>query len=183
MGGQRYCRGRVGRIRPKNRERAAATFPRLLTGLIVHSRLNIAGRRRQAAACRTATYSVVKRLASIMDQRVDNERRPDSERRGSPAGRAPPSFDEADDRASWRQRLRRRGGFVLLLVVGGIIVAALLVDRSAPRLPPRLSMYRSPTISSSMPGPNWCVSTTAIMSPSAIRPRRKSNRRRRASTI
>src|SRR6516225_3005529 len=69
----------------------------------------------------------VKRLASIMDQRVDNERRPDSERRGSPARRAPPSFDEADDRASWRQRLRRRGGFVLLLVVGGVIVAALLV--------------------------------------------------------
>ena len=61
-----------------------------------------------------------------MDQRVDNERRPDSERRGSPAGRAPPSFDEADDRASWRQRLRRRRGFVLLLVISGIIVAALL---------------------------------------------------------
>ena len=58
-----------------------------------------------------------------MDQRVDNERRPDSERR-----RAPQSFDEADDRASWRQRLRRRGGFVLLVVVGGVIVAALLVD-------------------------------------------------------
>ena len=61
-----------------------------------------------------------------MDQRVDNERRPDSERRGSPARRAPPSFDEADDRASWRQRLRRRRGFVLLLVISGIIVAALL---------------------------------------------------------
>jgi membrane fusion protein (multidrug efflux system) len=62
-----------------------------------------------------------------MDQRVDNERRPDSERRGSQARRAPPSFDEADDRASWRQRLHRRRGFALLLVIGGIIVAALLV--------------------------------------------------------
>ena len=62
-----------------------------------------------------------------MDQRVDNERRPDSERRGSPLRRAPPSFDEADDRASWRQRLRRRRGFVPLLVISGIIVAALLV--------------------------------------------------------
>ena len=61
-----------------------------------------------------------------MDQRVDNERRPDSESRGSAARRAPPAFDEADDRASWRQRLRRRRGLVLLLVISGIIVAALL---------------------------------------------------------
>jgi len=61
-----------------------------------------------------------------MDQRVDNERRPDSESRGSAARRAPPAFDEADDRASWRQRLRRRRGFALLLVISGIIVAALL---------------------------------------------------------
>jgi len=61
-----------------------------------------------------------------MDQRVDNERRPDSESRGSAARRAPPAFDEADDRASWRQRLRGRRGFVLLLVISGIIVAALL---------------------------------------------------------
>lgn len=62
-----------------------------------------------------------------MDQRVDNERRPDSERRESPVRRAPPSFDEADDTASRRQRLRRRRGFALLLVIGGIVVAALLV--------------------------------------------------------
>ena len=61
-----------------------------------------------------------------MDQRVENERRPGSERLESPARRAPPSFDEAGDTSSWRQRLRKRG-FVLLLVVGGIIVAALLV--------------------------------------------------------
>jgi membrane fusion protein (multidrug efflux system) len=62
-----------------------------------------------------------------MDQRVDNERRPDSERLESPARRAPPSFDEAGDATSWRQRLRRRRGFVPLLVIGGIIAAALLV--------------------------------------------------------
>jgi len=62
-----------------------------------------------------------------MDQRVDSERRPDSERLESPARRAPPSFDEARDATSWRQRLRRRHGFVQLLVIGGIIAAALLV--------------------------------------------------------
>jgi membrane fusion protein (multidrug efflux system) len=62
-----------------------------------------------------------------MDQRVDNERRPDSERLESPARRAPPSFDEAGDATSWRQRLGRRSGFMPLLVIGGIIAAALLV--------------------------------------------------------
>jgi len=62
-----------------------------------------------------------------MDQRVDNERRPDSERLESPARRAPPSLDEAGDATSWRQRLRRHRGFVPLLVIGGIIAAALLV--------------------------------------------------------
>ena len=62
-----------------------------------------------------------------MDQRVDNERRPDSERLESPARRAPPALDEAGDATSWRQRLRRHRGFVPLLVIGGIIAAALLV--------------------------------------------------------
>ena len=62
-----------------------------------------------------------------MDQRVDSERRPDSERLESPARRAPPSLDEAGDATSWRQRLRRHRGFVPLLVIGGIIAAALLV--------------------------------------------------------
>ncbi|HEV3161067.1 MAG TPA: HlyD family secretion protein [Xanthobacteraceae bacterium] len=61
-----------------------------------------------------------------MDQRVDNERRPDSERVETPARRAASSFDEADTR-SWRYRLRKRRGFIPLLVIGGIIVAALLV--------------------------------------------------------
>jgi membrane fusion protein (multidrug efflux system) len=62
-----------------------------------------------------------------MDQRVDNERQPDSERLESPGRRAPPSFDEAGDKGSWRQRFRKRRGFIQLLVIGGIIVAALLV--------------------------------------------------------
>ena len=62
-----------------------------------------------------------------MDQRVDNERQPDSERLESPARPAPPSFDEAGDTGAWRQRFRKRRGFIQLLVIGGIIVAALLV--------------------------------------------------------
>ncbi|MFY9770153.1 MAG: HlyD family secretion protein [Xanthobacteraceae bacterium] len=62
-----------------------------------------------------------------MDQRVDNERRPDSERVETPARRAASSFDEAGDTRSWRYRLRKRRGFIPLLVIGGIIVAALLV--------------------------------------------------------
>jgi membrane fusion protein, multidrug efflux system len=62
-----------------------------------------------------------------MDQRVDNERRPDPERVETPARRAPSSFDEAGDTRAWRHRLRKRRGFVPPLVIGGIIVAALLV--------------------------------------------------------
>jgi membrane fusion protein, multidrug efflux system len=62
-----------------------------------------------------------------MDQRVDNERQPDSQRLESPARRAAPSFDEAGDAGSWRKRFRKRGGFIQLLVIAGIVVAALLV--------------------------------------------------------
>jgi membrane fusion protein (multidrug efflux system) len=62
-----------------------------------------------------------------MDQRVDNERQPDSERLESPARRAPPSFEESGDAGSWRKRFRKRRGFIQLLVIGGIIAAALLV--------------------------------------------------------
>lgn len=62
-----------------------------------------------------------------MDQRVEDERRADSERVESAARRAPPSFDEAGDKASWRQRLRKRRGLMLFLVIGGIIAAALLI--------------------------------------------------------
>ena len=62
-----------------------------------------------------------------MDQRVDNERRPDSERVDSPARRVPPSFDEVDDKGAWRQRLRKRRNFLFLLFTGGVIVTAALV--------------------------------------------------------
>jgi membrane fusion protein (multidrug efflux system) len=62
-----------------------------------------------------------------MDQRVENERRPDSERLDRSTRQAPPSLEQARDRRSWRQGFRKRRGFVLLLVVGGFIGAALLV--------------------------------------------------------
>src|ERR1700751_1449950 len=62
-----------------------------------------------------------------MDQRVDNERRPDSERVESAARRAPSSLDDAGDTKSWRRRFRKRRGFILLLVIGSVIGAALLV--------------------------------------------------------
>jgi membrane fusion protein, multidrug efflux system len=62
-----------------------------------------------------------------MDQRIDNERRSDSERLDSSVRQAPPSFDEAADARSWRQRFRKSRGFTLLLVIGGGIVVALLV--------------------------------------------------------
>jgi membrane fusion protein, multidrug efflux system len=61
-----------------------------------------------------------------MDQRVDNERRRDSERLESPA-RQGPSLGQADDRKAWPRRFRKGHGFALLLVAGGIIGAALLV--------------------------------------------------------
>ena len=61
-----------------------------------------------------------------MDQRVDNERRRDSERLESSA-RQGPSFDRADDRKARPRRFRKRYGFALLLVAGGIIGAILLV--------------------------------------------------------
>jgi len=62
-----------------------------------------------------------------MYQRVDNERRPDSERVDSPARRVPPSFDEVGDKGAWRQRLRKRRNFLFLLFTGGVIVTAALV--------------------------------------------------------
>jgi hypothetical protein len=54
-----------------------------------------------------------------MDQRVDNERQPDSERLESPGRRAPPSFDEAGDKGSWRKRFPKRRRFIQLLVIAG----------------------------------------------------------------
>jgi membrane fusion protein, multidrug efflux system len=61
-----------------------------------------------------------------MDQRVDNERRLDSERPQSPAQKGR-SFGQAGDRRSGPQRFRKRHGLGLLLVVGGIIGGALFV--------------------------------------------------------
>jgi membrane fusion protein (multidrug efflux system) len=60
-----------------------------------------------------------------MDQRVDNERRPDSERLESRA-RQGRSSGQAGDRKGGPQRFRKRHGFALLLVAGGIIGAILL---------------------------------------------------------
>ncbi len=62
-----------------------------------------------------------------MDQRVDNERRPDSERLDSPSRQAMPSFDEAADKASRRVGFGRHRGVVFLLAIAGVIVAALIV--------------------------------------------------------
>jgi membrane fusion protein, multidrug efflux system len=62
-----------------------------------------------------------------MDQRVNNERRSDSERLDSSARQVSPSFEKAGVRRSWRQGFRKRRGFALLLVLGGFIGAALLV--------------------------------------------------------
>lgn len=61
-----------------------------------------------------------------MDQRVDNERRPDSERLDSPTRQKRPPFAEAVDKGLWRGRLRKRRSVVLLFVIGGVIVAALI---------------------------------------------------------
>jgi membrane fusion protein (multidrug efflux system) len=61
-----------------------------------------------------------------MDQRVDNERRPDSERLESSA-RQGPAFGQAGDRRSWLRGFRKRRGFMLLFVAGGVIGAVLLV--------------------------------------------------------
>jgi membrane fusion protein, multidrug efflux system len=62
-----------------------------------------------------------------MDQRVNNERRSDSERLEASARQTTPSFDKAGAKRSWRQGFRKRRGFVPLLVLGGLIGAALLV--------------------------------------------------------
>jgi membrane fusion protein (multidrug efflux system) len=62
-----------------------------------------------------------------MDQRVDHERRPDSERLDSSKRQAPPSFEQTRNKRSWRQGFRKRGLFMPLLVLGGLIGAALLV--------------------------------------------------------
>jgi len=62
-----------------------------------------------------------------MDQRVEHERRPDSERLDTSKLQAPPSFEKTRNKRSWRQTFRRRRLFALLLALGGLIGAALLV--------------------------------------------------------
>ena len=58
-----------------------------------------------------------------MDQRVDNERRSDSEQRiDSPPREITSAFDEGSKK-SWRNKLRRRRGLVMTITIG----AALLV--------------------------------------------------------
>src|SRR6516165_9174027 len=57
-----------------------------------------------------------------MDQRVDNERRPDSEPR-----QATPGFAAGVDKRSWRARFGRRRGFIYLLAIGGAIATILMV--------------------------------------------------------
>ncbi len=61
-----------------------------------------------------------------MDQRVDNERRPDSERLDPTSRRARPAFDE-NGKSSWRRRFGGRRTVLVLLAIGGIILAALAI--------------------------------------------------------
>src|SRR5689334_14118451 len=61
-----------------------------------------------------------------MDQRVENERRPDSERLTSQNRRARPGFDQAGKRP-WLPGLRSRRGFILWLVLGAVLIAVLAI--------------------------------------------------------
>jgi membrane fusion protein, multidrug efflux system len=61
-----------------------------------------------------------------MDLRVDNERRPDSERLDSPARPAKPASEQQGDKTSWRQRPGRRRTVALLSIIGGVILIALV---------------------------------------------------------
>ena len=62
-----------------------------------------------------------------MDQRVHNERRPDSERLDFPPRPATPAFDQTRDKKSWREHFRKRRTLVPLIAIGSIILVALLV--------------------------------------------------------
>jgi hypothetical protein len=62
-----------------------------------------------------------------MDQRVHNERRPDSGRLDSPPRLATPAFDQTRDKKSWRGHFRKRRVLVPLIAIGSIILVALLV--------------------------------------------------------
>jgi membrane fusion protein (multidrug efflux system) len=60
-----------------------------------------------------------------MDQRVHNERSPDSERFDSSSRPATPAFNQTRDKA-WRANFRKRRALVPLIAVGSIILVALL---------------------------------------------------------
>jgi membrane fusion protein (multidrug efflux system) len=62
-----------------------------------------------------------------MDQRVQNERRPDSERLDSSPRAATAAFDQMRDKKSWRDHFRKRRALAPLIVIGSIILVALLV--------------------------------------------------------
>jgi membrane fusion protein, multidrug efflux system len=61
-----------------------------------------------------------------MDQRVHNERSPDSERLDSSSRPATPAFNQTRDKA-WRTNFRKRRALVPLIAIGSIILVALLV--------------------------------------------------------
>ena len=62
-----------------------------------------------------------------MDQRVDNERRSDSEQRiDSPPREITAAFDEASKK-SWRNKLRKRRGLVIAITIGGALALGLIV--------------------------------------------------------
>jgi membrane fusion protein (multidrug efflux system) len=62
-----------------------------------------------------------------MDQRVDNERRSDSEQRiDSPPREITSAFDEASKK-SWRNKLGRRRGLVMTITIGAALALGLIV--------------------------------------------------------
>jgi membrane fusion protein, multidrug efflux system len=62
-----------------------------------------------------------------MDQRVDNERRSDSEQRiDSPPREITAAFDEASKK-SWRNKLRKRRGLVITITIGAALALGLIV--------------------------------------------------------
>jgi membrane fusion protein, multidrug efflux system len=62
-----------------------------------------------------------------MDQRVDNERRSDSEQRiDSPPREITAAFDEASKK-SWRNKLRKRRGLVIAITIGAALALGLIV--------------------------------------------------------
>jgi hypothetical protein len=139
-----------------------------------------------------------------MDQRVDNERRPESERRDSAPRQATPGFAAGVDKRSWRARFGRRRGFIYLLAIGGAIATILMVAwwlnaRHYESTDDAFIDTRTVPISAQVAaaivdvpvtdnqlvdaGASWSASTIATMSRNAIRRPRKSTRRERASTI